>query len=82
MRDRHVRVGIEALLLVSRGAILIARHPEQRQDNDEPQAPSDETQHDPAKGDHESIRRVEANPDSRLLVAATRARNDQPEGVS
>lgn len=43
MGDRHVGIGVEALLFVPRRAVLVAGHPEQGEHNDEPEPPTDET---------------------------------------
>ena len=46
--DRHVGIRIEALLLVARGTVLIARHAEEGEHHDEPEGPADKPQQYPA----------------------------------
>ena len=49
LRDRHIRMRIESLFPVARGAVLVARYLAKRKYEQQPECPADQDQHNPAK---------------------------------
>lgn len=48
-RDRHIRIGIEPLLFVARGTVLVAGHTEEGKHDHKPQGPAHKAQQNPAE---------------------------------
>jgi hypothetical protein len=81
VRDCHVGIWVDALLLVTRGAVLIAGHSHQDKHEYQPERPADKTKHDPAKA-HLPPRRLTAKCEFWHRRSRCRLAEDQATGFS